>query len=112
MNLSEKQSQFLQDVCLLVLKIHADGHYCTGGELHRLPETQKILQEQGKSGTTEGQHQKRMAIDLFLFIEGNLTWDADDYRQYGEFWESLRPENRWGGNFSNLVDAVHFERIE
>jgi hypothetical protein len=28
----------------------------------------------------------------------------------GAYWVSLHPKNRWGGNFSNLVDCPHFER--
>lgn len=112
MKLSEKQSQFLQDICMLVMKIHSDGNYCTGGELHRIKETQQILKEQGKSQTSDGQHQKRLAMDIFLFINGKVTWDSDDYQRYGEFWEAIRPENRWGGNFPGFVDAVHFERYD
>ena len=110
MKLSEKQSQFLLDVCLLIQWVHRKGMYCTGGELHRLPETQKILKDQGKSKTTDGKHQKRLAIDLFFFINGKITLNPEDYREAGEFWESLREENRWGGHFTNFVDAVHFER--
>jgi hypothetical protein len=35
---------------------------------------------------------------------------------YGDYWESLSPENRWGGNFpkwypgSDFLDPRHFER--
>jgi nucleoside-diphosphate-sugar epimerase len=32
------------------------------------------------------------------------------YTEHGKYWESLYPKNRWGGNFSNLVDCPHFER--
>ena len=36
--------------------------------------------------------------------------DTEILAPLGAYWESLHPKNRWGGNFSNLVDCPHFER--
>lgn len=113
MKQSERQAEFLLDVCLLIQWV--DRHknwYVTGGELHRLPWVQKQLKEQGKSNTLESNHQKRLAIDLMLFIDGEWQQDTEAYAPLGEFWESIRPENRWGGNFTSLKDGVHFERTD
>jgi hypothetical protein len=110
MSLSDKQWTFLQDVALLIQWAERKGYKLTGGELHRLPETQEFLKNQGASNTNEGYHQKRLAIDLMLFIDGEYQRDTEAYKPLGEFWESLRPENRWGGEFSTIKDGNHFER--
>lgn len=110
MNLSDHQFEFLKDLALLIQWCERKDYKVTGGELHRLPETQQLLKEQGKSMTTEGNHPKRLAIDLMLFIDGQWQQDTEAYKPLGEFWESLNPLNRWGGNFSKLKDGVHFER--
>lgn len=110
MQLSEKQALFMDDVAKLIQYARSQGDYFTGGELHRTPEQQQIYYEQGKTKTHDSKHLKRLAIDLFLFKAGVVTWNGNDYKKYGEYWESLRPQNRWGGNFTGFVDAVHFEQ--
>lgn len=112
MNLSEKQAEFLLDFALLVQYASRKGHYFTGGELHRTGEQQEIYIKEGKTKTTDSLHMKRLAVDVFLFINKEVVWDREDYKEYGDFWESLRPENRWGGNFKTLNDPYHFEREE
>lgn len=109
--MSRKQWEFLQDVAKLISWVaEQPGMYVTGGELHRLPETQALLVQRGSSKTTDGQHQKRLAIDLMLFIDGEWQQDTAAYKPLGEYWESLHPDNRWGGNFSGAWDGNHFER--
>ncbi len=118
MRLSEKQWQFLQDVSLMIHWIERKGWYVTGGELYRPQEMQELYKKQGKTKTLNSKHTRRLAIDLFLFIDDKITWRAKDYEPLGKFWESIRPENRWGGSWrgkvergeSTFIDAVHFER--
>lgn len=110
MTLSDHQWEFLQDQSLIVAYAKRRGWKLTGGELHRLPETQEILRKQGASKVSEGQHQKRLAIDLNLFIDGQYQRETEAYRELGEFWESLNPYNRWGGSWG--WDGNHFERRE
>jgi hypothetical protein len=54
-------------------------------------------------------HYIRLAQDLNLFVRGE--WIAASqhpaWRDLGEFWLSLDPLCRWGGNFSS-GDASHF----
>ena len=110
MSLSDHQFEFLKDVALLIQWVDRRGWKVTGGELHRLPETQEVLRAKGLSLTTEGNHPRRLAIDLMLFNEAKFLQDTKDYKELGDFWESLNPLNRWGGNFTRLADGVHFER--
>ena len=46
---------------------------------------------------------------------GVSTDSAGRYRLYlpfGEYWKTLDPANRWGGDWQHLVDSNHFEMQE
>jgi hypothetical protein len=79
------------------------------GEVWRTKEQQDRYVKSGKSKTMQSQHLNRLAVDLNLFIDGELTWDVECYRILGEYWESLDPDCKWGGHFRGFCDAVHFE---
>jgi peptidoglycan L-alanyl-D-glutamate endopeptidase CwlK len=104
------QAEFLLDVCKLIQHATEQGWVVTGGELHRSLEQQQIHVKAGRSKTMNSQHMLRLAIDLMFFRDGQLTWDRAALAPIGEYWESLNPKNRWGGNFKSLVDVPHFER--
>ena len=60
-------------------------------------------------------HLKRLAVDLNFFREApdgtlKLTYDIEELRALGEFWENLDPANRWGGHWASFKDVPHFER--
>ncbi len=120
MKLSDHQWEFLQDLAKLITFIESKGWKATGGELYRTPEQQEIYVKTGRSKTYNSYHLKRLAIDLNFFkpiydengklIKYQLTWDYEDIKPFGEYWESLNPLNRWGGNFKTFKDIPHFER--
>lgn len=104
MSTSDEQWQFLQDVALLIGFARQRGYKLTGGDLYRDAEYSRLF----PSGTRSKHHQ-RMAIDLNLFVNGQYVSSTQDHRELGEFWESLRPENSWGGRFD---DGNHYSRGE
>jgi hypothetical protein len=108
MTLREKQSQFARDVANLIQFAYAEGYEVTFAEAYRPPELAELYAQQGR-GIRNSQHTKRLAIDLNLFLDGKYLTDSDDYRLLGCYWKSLRPENRWGGDFRRK-DGNHFER--
>ena len=112
MNLSGEQNAFLLDVAKLIEFIHNrdGGVLVTGGELFRTQEQEELYVKSGKSKTLYSNHLRRLAVDLNFIFNGILVNDTEALRPYGEFWESLSPENRWGGNFTTISDADHFER--
>ncbi|SNR83336.1 M15 family metallopeptidase [Desulfurobacterium atlanticum] len=125
MSLVSKQWQFIKDLKKLIDYIEKSGYIVTGGELWRHPYMQEYYLKTGRSKTMHSQHLKRLAIDLnffrparhgesaSVFIEGKpfvLTWNISDIEQFGRFWESLSPDNRWGGNFNSFKDVPHFEK--
>jgi len=119
MKLIAEQNAFLLDISKLInyINLKDNGIFITGGELWRTPEMQKIYIEQGKSKTTNSMHLKRLAIDLnfFRLIKKANSFEyvpvitKEELKIYGDFWEGLNPQNRWGGNF-NFYDGGHFER--
>ena len=111
MSLSNQQWEFLKDVAALIY--FADHHNTinyklTGAELYRTPEQAELNAAKG-SGIKNSLHCKRLAIDLNLFIDNKYQTTSRAYRELGEFWKGLSPENRWGGDFSR-PDGNHFER--
>ena len=117
MSLVREQSIFLLHVSELIRKAAALGFVTSGGELYRTPEQQQLHIKNGRSQTMKSQHLKRLAIDLNFFRELpdgglKLTYEVEDLRPIGEFWERLDPANRWGGNWTSFKDTPHFERRE
>lgn len=109
MSLSDEQWLFLQDVSELIRFAKSKGYKLTGGELLRTAEQQELYYKQGKSKTLNSFHLKKLAIDLYLIVGGRLG-TREEYRPLGQYWESLSPQNKWGGNFKGFVDSNHFER--
>jgi hypothetical protein len=92
----------------LLQHVEQIGLTCSVGEVHRPPEMAKIYAKQGK-GILDSQHCKKLAVDLFLFANGQFLQKKEDYKLLGEYWKGLHPENRWGGDFTTRIDSVHFE---
>ncbi len=116
MGYNKEQAVFLQHAAELIKKAPEYGLLLTAGELYRTPEQQALHIKNGRSKTMNSQHLVRMAIDLNFFqVEPDnslrLVYDGDHVRQLGEFWESLDPANRWGGNWKSFKDTPHFERM-
>lgn len=113
------QAAFLCDVRELLDRAEQLGFVVTMGEAFRTTEQQMIYVQTGRSKTMNSEHLKRRAIDLNFFSNGKLC-GREEIKPLGDYWESLHPLNRWGGNWrglvdaskSSFVDAPHFERRE
>lgn len=117
MSLVKAQAEFLNHVTQLLTKANEMEFVVTGGELYRTIEQQKIYIQQGRSKTMNSKHLSRLAIDLNFFkthSDGSLylTYDKKELQQLGDYWESLHPKNKWGGNWESFKDMPHFERAE
>lgn len=115
MSLVEQQGIFLVHVRELIGRATELGFVVTGGELYRTLDQQRIHVESGRSKTLDSLHLERLAIDLNFFLPDpdgalKLTYDREQIRPLGEFWEGLDPANEWGGNWTNFKDVPHFQR--
>lgn len=110
MKLQQQQSAFVRDVAKLINWIFETGNSVTFGEAYRTEDQAEIYAKEGK-GIKDSLHCHRLAIDLNLFDhEGNYLSDTKSYEEFGIYWESLNPHNRWGGRFINRPDGNHFQR--
>jgi len=89
----------------------------TGGELFITREQQKLDIEVNRSEIFYDLNHDRLAINLNFykiaptgFLE--LTYAKSDIQKLGDWWESLYPLNKWGGNFDTLLYTPHFHRNE
>jgi hypothetical protein len=117
MSLGQEQELFTNHVISLVKKAWELGFRVRLGEVQRPIEMQEIYVRTGRSKTFDSMHIKKCAIDLVLLLDEQIC-TREQIMPLGNYWESLDPKNRWGGNWrglvdsgkSSFVDAPHFER--
>ena len=102
MTLGQAQRKFTKMVALLILYAYERGYELTWGEAYRTPEQAKLNAAKG-SGIANSLHCDRLAVDFNLFKDGKYLTKTEDYRELGEFWESIG--GAWGGRFN---DGNHF----
>lgn len=104
MKLSERRCEFTRDIALLIQFAHGMGYDLAGKWWFR----NKVANASVK-GTEDSNHLDSLAIDFDLYIDGEYQTTTAAHEPLGEFWESIRPENRWGGRFR---DGNHYERYK
>jgi hypothetical protein len=107
-NLNKAQFIFAKNVTKLISSIFDEGYQCSMGEVLRTREQAELYAKQGK-GIADSLHCYKLAIDINLFKNGAYLTDYESYKRFGEYWCQLNELNRWGGNFTHLVDSNHFE---
>jgi hypothetical protein len=106
MTLRDLQSLHVQLTAKLIEFTYAQGYQLSWGEAFRTHE-QALWDAEEHIGILGSLHCERLAVDLLLFKDGQYLTDPKDYRFMGEYWKSLDPQCRWGGDFAS-VDADHF----
>ncbi|MCL2439521.1 MAG: M15 family metallopeptidase [Alphaproteobacteria bacterium] len=109
MSLGKRQEVFARDVAALLGFAFARGFEVRIGEAERTVAQQEIYVREGKSKTMASKHLDRLAVDLFFTCGGQVIWAREGLAALGEYWESLRAGNKWGGNFKTFLDTPHFE---
>lgn len=117
MKTSDQQANFLIDVARLIFWCAQNGYKVTGGELFRTRYQQDQYLRVGYTKAHHSKHQDRLAIDLNFWVDGVSMWAydedwrklRDDLQPIGDYWESLREGNVWGGNWKDPFDPAHFE---
>lgn len=112
MDLKEEQQIFTENICKLLEFITLKGYHATLGEAYRTHEQALIYAHKGM-GIVNSQHCERLAIDLNIFDQNEKRLvSVEDYKLFGDYWESLHIRNRWGGIFKHRPDANHFEMMD
>ena len=98
MSLRKEQSKFAYDMGLLINYAYSIGYEITFGDFW------------ARNGHKENSnHYVRLAADLNLFKDGLYLINTEDHKELGEYWKSLDPKNRWGGDFRHK-DGNHYSR--
>lgn len=105
MTLRERQEIFALNAAKLIEFIfNQEGYTCTLGEAYRPEVTAQAYAKKG-TGIKNSLHTQRLTIDLNIFYKGTYLTNSKAYAFAGEYWESLHPDNAWGGHFN---DGNHF----
>jgi hypothetical protein len=107
MTLGEKQRLFAKLVAQLITWAYAHGYEFTFGEALRT-QAQADANAGTGAGISNSLHLIKLAIDLNLFLAGVYQTDTQAYKVLGEYWKSLHPLCRWGGDFVSRPDGNHF----
>jgi hypothetical protein len=102
----ELQRFFPLLVAKLIQWADAHGYQLTFGEAWRTPQ-QAAWDVAHGTGILHSLHIERLAIDFNLFKDGIWQTDAEAFRPLADFWKTLHPLCRWGGDFKT-VDGDHF----
>ncbi len=105
--MSALQQEFAQAAAKLIEKAVELGFTVTMGEAWRTPQQAQWNADHG-TGIAHSLHTERLAIDLNFFKAGAYVTDGSLIKPVGEWWKSLGPNYRWGGDFQHLPDGNHF----
>lgn len=105
MSLSKQQQLFVRKVAQLIIWANNKGYEMTFGDAYRSQEQANKNAALG-IGSANSLHVKRLAIDFNLFKDGVYLTGTEQYKELGEYWESIG--GVWGGRFKR-GDGNHFE---
>lgn len=106
MTLGQAQRAFVPAVAELVRWAYANGFELSFGEAFRTVQ-QAAWNAKAGSGIANSLHVRRLAIDLNVFKDGTYLTLSEQYAPLGEYWKTLHPLARWGGDFKK-PDGNHF----
>jgi hypothetical protein len=104
--LGQKQRRFVRHVAQLITFAYSNGYALSFGEAYRTQQ-QAALNAKSGAGIANSLHIKRLAVDFNLFIGGIYQTDSTAHKPLGDYWKSLAPDCRWGGDFSR-PDGNHY----
>jgi hypothetical protein len=97
--LGERQETFSRLIAKLIIKMYDMGYAVRCGDFWAKP--RNPLEHMKDS-----LHYDKCAGDLNLFQNGKWLKDTKDHAAFGDYWESLHPNCRWGGRYG---DGNHYE---
>lgn len=107
MTLGQKQRHFTRLIGLLIEWAYQNGYELTFGDAYRDPRVHGAVGEKKSYSSASSLHKERLACDFNLFKGGQYLTTSEAHKPLGEFWKSLHPDCRWGGDFSS-PDGNHY----
>ena len=79
----------------------------------RTLERQKELVAQGKSKTLKSYHLRGKAVDIKVYVDGEVTWDFKHYKEVADHIKEVARKLgyviTWGGDWKTFKDGPHFQ---
>ena len=106
---------FTLNIANLIHFAATKGFGLTFGHAWRTLDDQERLYQKGLTQTLESTHLSRLAVDFNVFEGDRLCLEWKKIKILGDHWESLHPNNRWGGDWNGndlkdgFIDTPHFE---
>ncbi len=100
MTLPEKQKLFTRLIVKLINFAHENDYEIVCGDFHRSAEDAARNAAAG-TGIKNSLHTICLAADLNLFRYGKYLTDSADHKPLGDYWKTLHPLCRWGGDFKD-----------
>ena len=79
----------------------------------RSPERQRELFDAGKSKTMNSRHLTGDAVDIVVYVHGQVTWDIFYYEAVARHIKFHAAQQgvaiEWGGDWASFVDGPHFQ---
>ena len=105
MGLGEKQKIFTRNIAELIAWAYNMGYELTVGDAYRDKRSHGAMGTRLAYGRPDSLHKQRLAMDFNLFKDGIYQKTTEAHRPLGDYWESLHPDNAWGGHFN---DGNHY----
>lgn len=107
MRLGQRQELFSECIAKLITYMYSKGYKVRCGDFFAKP--RRPLEHKANS-----LHYVKCAADLNVFKDGVFLVETEEHAEFGEYWESLNPHCRWGGNFKDAngkptPDGNHYE---
>lgn len=123
MTLLQRQQIFAHNLGKFLVWCFQNNYKVTVGEVFRTEEQHEFNIKAGKTKANRSLHMDRLAFDVNLFLDTNgdgkaeYVTDTAKYKPLGDYWRSLHPHNRWGGDWDKdgdfkdekFMDGNHFE---
>ena len=104
-SLRERRCEFSLDLASLLIYADRRGY---GAAVHWVYRNEAA--NESVSGVSNSNHLEGLAADINLYDPaGQWLANTADHEWLGDYWESIRPENRWGGRYG---DGNHYERTD
>ena len=106
-SLGDAQREFTLDIAKLIMHMYERGYEATCGDFFRDHRVHGPMGVKKSYSAANSRHKQKLAADLNLFLNGKYLRETDDHKEFGAYWESLHPDNRWGGRWD---DGNHYQR--
>jgi hypothetical protein len=111
--LRQLQWEFMPDISRLIVFGNLNGYRFRAGDFYRDERVHGKYGEKSGYSAAYSNHKLGIAGDLMLFTDEDAddNWEYEKsttaYAELGDYWESLREENVWGGHWQ---DGNHFSK--